>query len=181
MEKKKIAFQEVDRLSRKLAEKAAFYQPDCVISIERGGCYIGEIIAGELNLPHYSVRMSKWYYKVPRWFLRLVRFIRSNAPWPFNNIFESLVNWVSCSLTRIIKPKPAESFNGFIGLKARILLVDDDIGVSGLTMQSTLDYLQQRGFENIKTAAIRGDKSFNVDYSVAPTTPILLFPWPWRN
>lgn len=180
MERRKIVFAEVAQLSKELAYKAIRCRPDCVISIERGGCLIGTIIANELNLPYYSVRVEKWYYKVPRWFQLLVRFVKSHAPWPFNKIFESLVNLVVRLLSQIIKPKIGRDFDDSIDLKARILLVDDD-GGSGLTMKAVLGFLQQRGFENIKTAVIRGDEKFIVDYSAAPTTPVLLFPWAWRN
>lgn len=177
---KKVTFAEVDQLSRKLAQKVASCQPDCVISIEEGGCPIGTVVARELNLPHYSIRVEKWYYKFPNWFKHLVRSIENNAPWPLNKIFYNSANLATRGLNRVIKPRVKTGFNGPVSLKAKILLVDDDIG-SGATIKSALSYLRQKGFENIKTAAIRGDKGFTVDYSAAPTTPILSFPWPWRN
>lgn len=77
---------------------------------------------------------------------------------------------------------PTAGFNGEMGPEARILLVDDDVGSTGMTMKSVFNYLQAKGFKNIKTAVIRGNsQKFPVNYSVTPETPVLLFPWPWRN
>ncbi len=182
MENRKVTIDEVVQLSKELARKAVPFQPDCVISIERGGCFIGKVVADELRLPHYSIRVKKWYYKIPKWCFILVRTIRTHLPWPFNKIFEHLINFLVRLLNYALKPKPMGNFNGNIRPKTRILLVDDDIGCSGLTMKSASDYLRQKGFENLKTAVIRGnEKRIVTDYSVVPTKPTLLFPWPWRN
>lgn len=185
MGNRKATFEEVAWLSRELARKVMSWQPDCIISIEKGGSFTGKIIAQELNLPHYSIRVEKWYYKVPDWCRIFVRIIRTRSPWPFNKIFERLIGCLTYSISQVIKPRPMGDFNGIICPEARILLVDDEIGATGLTMKLVLDYLRQKGFQNLKTAVIHRDSSnkerLTVDYLAIPGTPTFAFPWPWRN
>jgi len=183
MKDRKITIEETVRLSKELAQIAMSGRPDCVISIKRGGFFIGKVIAQELDLPHHSIKVKKWYSRVPRFCYSFVRFLRDNLPSPFNRICWYLVIQLVCLINRRVKPKLTGGFNGVIDLDARILLVDDDIGMTGVTMGSTFDYLRQRGFRNISTAVIiQYGKEFIADYSVINNPSLLIiFPWPWRN
>lgn len=183
MESNKITIEETIQLSRTLAQRAMNCQPDFVISIKNGGWFIGRIVAQELGLSHYSIKFKKWYSGVPHFCYTFVRFLRYGLPPPLNIICGYLVNQLLCFLHWKNKPKLVSGLNIATDLDAKILLVDDDIGVTGATMKAAVACLKQRGFKNIFTAVIiqYGEK-FITDYSVIDNpSPPLIFPWPWRN
>lgn len=178
-----LTIEETARLSKELAQKVKTCRPEYVISIARGGCFIGEVIARELNLPHRSIRFKKWYAKVPPFCYSFVRFLRNGLPSPLKKICGYLINQLLCFIGSRLKPKPIRELDITIDLNTRILLVDDDIGMTGATMTSALNYLRRKGFKNISTAIIiQYGKKIIADYSLinAPSSTIL-FPWPWRS
>lgn len=183
MKSRMLTMKEITELSKELTQRVKTCQPEYVISIERGGCFIGEVIAQELNLPHHSIRIKRWYEKMPPFCYSFVRFLRNDLPSPFNKICGYLVNQLICFISSVAKPKLIGEFNSTIDLDARILLVDDDIGTTGITMTSSLNYLQQKGFKNISTAIIiQYGKKIIADYSVINNSSSrIIFPWPWRE
>ena len=182
MEVRKVTIKEIVQLSKELAQKVRDCQPECVISIERGGYFIGEIIAKELGLPHHSIKIKRWHSKIPPYGHSLVRFIRYDLPSPFNRICRYVVNHLIDLINNKTKLEVTQNSNDEIDLNARILLIDDDVGRTGRTMRSALDCLKQKGFKHITTAVIQNEnkEAFIADYSVVPSSPLLIFLWPWR-
>ena len=176
---RQITIEEAKKLSRDLAQRAKECHPDCIISIKNGGWLIGRVIAQELDLPHHSLKVKKWYSKASRFCYIVVRFLRNDLPSPLNRMCEYLVTQLIHFISRTAKPKVRGEFIGAIDLNAKILLVDDDIG-TGRTMTSALNFLQQEGHKNIFTAVVIQYGGFTADYSILPSSSSISFPWPWR-
>ncbi len=173
----RIILENVDNLSKELAQMSLNYNPECVISIKNGGYNVGKVIADTLSLPHYSIRIESWCSDLGH--NNFVRYMCNSSPLPLSRIS----SYIAAFIRDRAGPKLADELNGDIDLDARVLLVDDSI-TTGKTIRFALNYLKREGFENIKTAAIaytnRGKGRFIPDYYVISDSVPIVFPWGWE-
>lgn len=163
----RISLEEVDKLSKELAEKVREYNPECVISIRKGGYRAGEVVANSLEVPHYSIKVSRWCSDFVS--NSFVQYMCNQAP-----LVNGLCRYMASLINRLSPTKLREDLDDNINLENRRILLVDDVEVSGKTIRIALKYLRSRGLRDIKTAVIRCEGSSS-DYWV--TSEKIDFPW----
>jgi hypoxanthine phosphoribosyltransferase len=134
-------------LSRQLSERVRMYQIDLVVSIEKGGWFVGDVISHELNVPHLQItigrlsdaEVEKLHYK--------------NIPQPMQ-----VMSAIHEMLTSSRMPKLQRGLVNFEPVSdKRILLVDDFIQ-TGRTIALAKDYLYGLWSSSIYVAALASVK-----------------------
>lgn len=128
--KRFISLGAAEQLSIDLAKRAKMFNPDCVVSIEKGGWFVGDRIAKYLDLPHLQVvvarfsdeELDKLYASIPQP-IRFLGLAIHQLRW---HLRESQL-WQGVERPEQVAGK-------------RILLVDDAVRTGG-TMRIAREYL----------------------------------------
>lgn len=155
---KQLTFHKVDFLCQSLSGAVAGYKPQCIVSIDTGGRYVGEKLSKILDVPHLNIYICRNIYDVP--------FIKKMPL-----IFRLIVRWVLFRFTKPVLQKGLTiNAQAFIQNK-RVLLVDDAIS-SGRTMDVGIEALQGA---TVKTAVLVNIARGEVDFSLLKGAHY--FPW----
>ncbi|OGG41747.1 hypothetical protein A2837_00835 [Candidatus Kaiserbacteria bacterium RIFCSPHIGHO2_01_FULL_46_22] len=155
---KQLTFLKVDSLCKALAYATETFEPECIVSIDTGGRYVGEKISRILGLPHLSIYVCRDIYNMP--------FI-NRLP----SILRLAVRWILFRFTKPVLQKGlSESSRLFIQGK-RVLLVDDAVA-KGLTLEVGREALQGA---TIRTAVLVNVGQGKADYCLL--NGVYYFPW----
>ena len=125
-----LTLKDIDNLCRQLCEMIKVPNIDCVVSVEKGGWYVGDKIARQLDVPHFKVTTRRFddeelrslYQMFPEW-LKIIPILYQGLLQKIRS--PRLIKGLSC--VDMIKGK-------------NVLLVDDAIH-TGITLEVTKGYL----------------------------------------
>jgi hypoxanthine phosphoribosyltransferase len=147
LKSKDLTLAKVVTLSQQLSERVKAYQIDVVVSVEKGGWFVGEVIARTLKIPHLqiAVEVDPGGDKEKFQYLDLARSLIKMS---------SLYDYLSIEQTpKVVKElSDPEVVNG-----KKVLLVDDFIR-SGRTIGVARDYLYGLWSGPIYVAALANAK-----------------------
>lgn len=148
-----ISLAAAQQLCVDLAMRAEVFKPDCVVSVEKGGWFVGDQVAKRLGLPHLQIAIGRFPEEE-------TRSIYAELPLPFHllGVLWHTLTW------NARKPRLLEGIGNPQSLEGkRVLLVDDAVHTGG-TMRVAREYLLTFRPTSVDMAALSIVRGFQPMY-----------------
>lgn len=156
---KTIPFSSVDEICQEYSKQLAGQDVDCIVSIERGGYYLGKKISEELKAPHLSVMIGR------------KRRVEIEEP----SFLRLAIDNFRFEKEQPILLKGLEPLEKLAVKNKKVLLIDDAVR-TGKTLEVAIQHLLECSVSEIFIWVLGNMKEYPVKHSLKGT-----FCYPWSR